>query len=163
MTTAAATGRPETQVAIRPADAGDVPAIAALVAEAYGHYVERIGRKPGPMLDDYGARVAAGQVSVALDPAGRIVGFLVLESRDGTAPLLDNIAVAPHAQGQGIGRALIRHAEARSRRSGAAKLRLYTHEKMFENIALYLRLGFVETARAEEKGFRRVYMEKPLA
>ena len=34
---------------------------------------------------------------------------------------------------------------------------------MTENIALYARLGYAETHRAEEKGFRRVYMAKPLA
>lgn len=162
MTRAAEPGRPQMPVALRPADAGDVPAIAALVADAYGHYVARIGSKPGPMLDDYVTRVAAGQVSVAVDPAGRIVGLLVLEMREGAAPLLDNVAVAPHAQGQGVGRALILHAESEARARGAASLRLYTHEKMAENIALYRRLGFAETSRVEEKGFRRVYMEKPL-
>lgn len=150
-------------ITLRRADPADVPAIEALAAAAYGHYVARIGRKPGPMLDDYAARVAAGEASVALGPAGAIVGLLVLEMRDGTPPLLDNVAVAPHAQGQGVGRALIAHAETAARRHGAASLRLYTHEKMTENIALYRRLGFAEIARIEEKGFRRVYMEKTLA
>ncbi|MFM7624967.1 MAG: hypothetical protein ACKO7G_00590, partial [Gammaproteobacteria bacterium] len=37
---------------------------------------------------------------LALDPAGAIVGLLVLELRDGAAPLLDNVAVAPRAQGR---------------------------------------------------------------
>jgi len=31
-----------------------------------------------------------------------------------------------------------------------------------ENIALYSRLGYVETHRAEEKGYSRIYMEKRL-
>jgi hypothetical protein len=31
---------------------------------------------------------------------------------------------------------------------------------MVENIALYQRLGFVEIARVQEKGFDRVYMAK---
>jgi hypothetical protein len=33
---------------------------------------------------------------------------------------------------------------------------------MTENVALYGRLGFVETHRREEQGFRRVYMAKLL-
>ena len=33
---------------------------------------------------------------------------------------------------------------------------------MTENIALYSRIGYVETHRAEEKGLRRVYMTKSL-
>jgi len=34
---------------------------------------------------------------------------------------------------------------------------------MTENIALYSRIGYVETYRAEEKGLRRVHMTKLLA
>lgn len=163
MTDATRQGPPPMPIALRRAEPADVPAIEALVAAAYAHYVARIGRAPGPMGDDYAARVAAGEASLALDPAGAIVGLLVLELRDGAAPLLDNVAVAPRAQGQGVGRALIAHAEAAARRRGAGSLRLYTHEKMIENIALYRRLGFAEIARIDEKGFRRVYMEKALA
>ena len=33
---------------------------------------------------------------------------------------------------------------------------------MTENIALYLRIGFVETRRVSEKGYDRVYMTKQL-
>jgi hypothetical protein len=33
---------------------------------------------------------------------------------------------------------------------------------MTENIALYTRIGFVETRRISEKGFDRVYMTKQL-
>ena len=147
---------------IRPARAGEGLALAALVDAAYGHYVARIGRKPGPMLDDYAARVAAGQVQVAVDAADAVVGLLVLEDCADGALLLDNIAVAPAAKGTGVGRALMLVAEAEARRRGAPLIRLYTHEKMVENIALYTRVGFVETGRVEEKGLRRVYMEKPL-
>ncbi len=145
---------------LRPARDGEGPALAALVDEAYGHYVARIGRKPGPMLDDYAARVAAGQAHVAVDGAGAILGLLVLEDCKDGAVLLDNIAVAPAAQGTGVGRALMIFAEDEARRRGAPIVRLYTHEMMVENIALYTRVGFVETGRIEEKGLRRVYMEK---
>lgn len=163
MTGATRQGPQPMAITLRRAEPADVPGIETLVAAAYGHYVARIGRKPGSMADDYAARVAAGEASLALDLAGAIVGLLVLQMRDGAAPLLDNVAVAPRAQSQGVGRALIGHAEAAARRRGAASLRLYTHEMMTENIALYRRLGFVEIARVEEKGFRRVYMEKALA
>ena len=37
--------------------AGDVPHITACVKAAYGHYVERIGKPPGPMLDNYSSIV----------------------------------------------------------------------------------------------------------
>src|SRR5712671_5720593 len=77
--------------------------------------------------------------------------------------LLDNIAVRPDRQGQGLGRLLIAFAEDEARRLGYAELRLYTHEKMVENIALYTRLGFVETGRGHEAGYDRVFMTRWLA
>jgi ribosomal protein S18 acetylase RimI-like enzyme len=85
---------------------------------------------------------------------------LVLENVEGGALLLDNVAVAPAAQGQGYGRALVGFAEAEARRRGHAQLRLYTHVLMTENLALYRRLGFEETGRITEKGYERVYMAK---
>ncbi len=147
-------------VTIRPALPKEAAALTALVEAAYGHYVARIGRRPGPMEDDYAARIAAGQAWVAEGDAGP-VGLLVLEDQP-DALLLDNVAVAPEAQGRGIGRALIAFAEAEARRRGHRQIRLYTHVLMTENIALYTRLGFAETGRVSEKGFQRVYMEKPL-
>lgn len=151
-----------TTMHIRPARDGEGDALAALVDEAYSHYVARIGRKPGPMLDDYAARVAAGQAHVAEDANGALLGLVVLEDCEDGALLLDNVAVRPAAKGTGVGRALMIFAEAEARRRGAPLVRLYTHEKMVENIALYTRVGFVEVRRVEEKGLRRVYMEKPL-
>ena len=49
---------------IRHATATDVPAIANIVDQAHRHYIAHIGRPPGPMLDDYAARVPEGSVWV---------------------------------------------------------------------------------------------------
>ena len=139
---------------------GEADAVHNVVDAAYRHYIARMGKPPGPMLDDYAARIAGGQTWVVED-AGAIVGILVLEE---TAEgfLLDNIAVSPEGQGKGFGRALIEFAEDEARRRGFGDIRLYTHEKMTENIALYTRIGFVETHRISEKGYDRVYMAKRL-
>ena len=66
-------------------------------------------------------------------------------------------------QGHGVGRRLIEFAESEARRLGHTELRLYTHVTMTENIALYSRLGFVETGRGREAGYDRVFMTKRLA
>jgi ribosomal protein S18 acetylase RimI-like enzyme len=145
---------------LRPAVAEDLGAIEVLVARAYGHYVARIGKPPGPMLDDYAARIADGAVTV-LEEDGRIVGLLVLLPDAGHL-LLDNVAVDPAAQGRGHGRTLVAAAEAEALRRGLPELRLYTHELMTENVALYARLGFVETHRGVQAGFPRVFMRKTL-
>lgn len=138
----------------------EAAAVRDLVRAAYAKYIPRLGREPAPMLDDYAARIAAGQTWV-LEQDGGLIGVLVLE--DGPeALLLYNIAVVPMAQGKGIARRLIAFTEAEARRRGHARLRLYTNEKMVENVAMYPRLGFTETHRGEEAGHRRVYFEKRL-
>ena len=145
---------------IRPARPHDAEAIRQLVRDAYGRYVARLGKPPGPMLDNYAQRIAAGQAWVLQD-GDALVGLLVLEDAAG-ALLLDNVAVAPGAQGKGHGRALVAFAEAEARRRGCVEIRLYTNVLMAENLALYGRLGFRETGRVSEKGYERVYMAKAL-
>ncbi len=133
----------------------------ALVRAAYARWVPVIGREPWPMIDDYAARIAAGQAWL-LETEQGLEGALVLEDDDG-ALMLDNIAVATSSQGRGHGLALMAFAEAEARRRGYTTIRLYTNELMTTNIALYARHGYVETHRAEGAGFRRVFMEKHLA
>ena len=145
---------------IRFASLEDLAAVEAIVESAYARYVPIIGRKPGPMLDDYRALIDKGHVYVLSDGGG-ISAILVLIPEE-HAMLLDNVAVSPHAQGRGHGRALIAFAERMARERGLRAIRLYTNEAMTENVALYGRLGFVETHRREEQGFRRVYMAKLL-
>jgi GNAT superfamily N-acetyltransferase len=145
---------------IRIAEMPDLPVVEAIVTAAYSHYIARMGRKPGPMLDDYAAYIGEGFVRV-LEDGGAIKGILVLIPEP-DAMLLDNVAVLPEAQGTGVGRRLLEFAEQTARDMGYKSIRLYTHEKMTENIALYSRIGYVETHRAEEKGLRRVFMTKAL-
>ena len=137
-------------------------AVRALVRAAYAHYVPRIGREPMPMGEDYRARIAAGQAWVLLrDSDSVLIGVLVLVDEE-DALVIDNVAISGEEQGKGHGRALIAFAEQEAVRRGYRTLRLFTNVKMTENIALYERLGFVETHCAGEHGFQRVFMEKRL-
>jgi|SRR5579884_1405511 len=135
--------------------------IEAIVRAAYAMYISRIGKPPGPMLDDYGALIAAGEVSVLEMPPGEIAALIVLLPKSDHL-LLDNIAVHPDRQHSGFGRRLVAFAETEARRLGYSELRLYTHQTMSENIALYTRLGFVETGRGHAAGYDRVFMTKRL-
>jgi|KBSMisStandDraft_5_1062788.scaffolds.fasta_scaffold24444_3 GNAT superfamily N-acetyltransferase len=145
---------------LRRALPADAPVVAECVEAAYAHWVGRIGRKPWPMLQDYGRVIEAEHVVVAL-VQGEIAGVLVLsETPDGF--LVDNVAVFPERKGQGIGRALLIHAEQEARERGHASLYLYTNEKMTENIALYCRAGYAEYERRQEQGFCRVFLRKVL-
>ena len=139
----------------------EAAALRDLVRTSYAAWVPVIGREPAPMNDDYAARIVAGQAWVVA-AEGRLLGAIVLEVTP-TGLLVDNVAVAPECQGTGLGRALMAFAEAEAQRRGLRRIWLYTHEKMTRNIALYERLGFVETHRAEQNGFARVFMAKAVA
>jgi ribosomal protein S18 acetylase RimI-like enzyme len=141
---------------IREATAADAPRIAAIARAAYAKYVPRIGREPPPMVADFAAYIAR-RVSVVIEDDGELRGFMLAWPEE-DAYLIDNIAVDPLAQGRGLGRKLIEHAVSEARRRGLSALRLYTNVAMTENLAMYCRIGFVETHRAVENGLDRVYM-----
>jgi N-acetylglutamate synthase-like GNAT family acetyltransferase len=146
---------------IRPARQNDRAGVEALVRAAYEIYIERIGKPPGPMLDDYERRIADNAVHV-LDAETGIAALVVLLPQSDHL-LVDNIAVRPDQQGRGLGRRLLSFAEDEARRLGLTELRLYTHVRMVENIAYYTRRGFAETGRRQEAGYERVFMRKRLA
>jgi len=132
--------------------------VAELVNAAYGHYVQRIGRPPGPMTEDYAEVIRNRQVTI-VESDGNLVGVIVLTVTD-EGFLIDNVAVRPSHHGRGLGRVLLEFAEAEARRAGFGSIYLYTHEKMTENLALYARIGYVEYDRRSQGGFSLVYMRK---
>jgi ribosomal protein S18 acetylase RimI-like enzyme len=153
-------------VLVRAATTADVPALRRLAWSAYEPYVHRIGRKPAPMAADYQAAVGRGEVWVAELPAGApqadlIVGLIVLIA-EADYLLLENVAVAPSAQGQGIGTRLLALADEQAALRGLDQVRLYTNAAMTENLAYYPRHGYVETHRARQDGFERVFFTKQL-
>ena len=145
---------------IRPGTCADRAEVEAIVSAAYAPYVPRIGMRPKPMDADYAAALADGVLTV-LEVAGQVAGFVILRHAPAHM-LLENIAVAPAFQGQGLGGRLIAIAHSAARAAGVPKLILYTHVKMTENVALYQRQGFEIVEEREEFGLHRVYMEKRL-
>jgi ribosomal protein S18 acetylase RimI-like enzyme len=141
---------------IRTAMAADAQKIGAIARAAYAKYVPRIGREPPPMVADFAAFIARN-VTFVIEDDGELRGFTIAWPEE-DAYLIDNIAVDPLVQGRGLGRKLIEHAVDEARRLGLSALRLYTNVAMTENLAMYRRIGFVETHRAVEDGLNRVYM-----
>ncbi|WP_254074064.1 GNAT family N-acetyltransferase [Burkholderia sp. S171] len=113
------------------------------------------------MSDDYETLIGKGWVYV-VEEEDAILGLLVL-ILEPNAMLLDNVAVASSSKGTGVGRRLLEYAKQSARAAGYRVIRLYTHETMTENLALYGRIGYTETHRAEEVGLKRVFMAKLLA
>jgi ribosomal protein S18 acetylase RimI-like enzyme len=154
-------GTLEVVLNLRRAMPADVVSIKALVDAAYGKYLPRLaGLRPGPMTTDYSAAVRDNDVWVATDDDA-IMGLVVLIPQPDHL-LLDNIAVSPAGQGRGVGTRLMGFVEERALALGFDEVRLYTHVTMTENLAYYPRRGYVETHRAEQNGFRRVFFSKRL-
>ncbi len=112
------------------------------------------------MLEDY-AGVIDQHHAYVVKKNQEIIALLVL-IRKKYVLLLDNVAVRPTYQGQGLGRRLIAFAEAKAKEWGYRYIDLYTNVCMTENIQMYTQLGFIETKRLTEKGYQRVYMRKSL-
>lgn len=145
---------------IRLARADEAAWVAETVDAAFAVYVPRIGRKPAPMDADHAAHIAAGEVHI-LERDGERLGLIV--QRPASDHLfIDILAVRPSAQHRGVGRELLRFAEAEARRLGLPALRLYTNAKMTENLRFYPAMGFRRAEARYEDGFDRVDFEKRL-
>jgi len=147
-------------VRIRLAEVADVEEMSAIAKRAYAPYVDLVGARPHPMDDDYTEKIGAGSTYVAED--GEVVGLLVLVP-NGDHLLLENVAVDPARHGDGIGRALLDHAEAVARDLRLPILRLYTNAAMTRNLEMYERRGYREDSRTTIDGFNRVFLSKTLA
>ncbi|KAF5622100.1 acetyltransferase [Fusarium tjaetaba] len=144
------------------AQASDIPSIQSMVNAAYEKYIPRIGKPPAPMTADYTSLLITHDIFI-LRTAQSPVGALVLQHEpDSDAIKIENLVVDPSAQGRGYGKVLMRYAGEFTRSRGCSALELYTNVKMFENLGLYLKMGFVETGRRAEDGFERVYFRKEL-
>lgn len=131
---------------LRRAGRADVAAIKTLVDEAYGKWVPLIGRKPWPMTVDYAD--AIGRHDFLLLHVDAVLAGLV-ETIRGTDFVVENLAVSPHFQKQGVATRLLRHAEQDAAARGHDSVRLYTNQRFAENIAFYQRRGY--RIQSEEK------------
>jgi GNAT superfamily N-acetyltransferase len=76
--------------------------------------------------------------------------------------LVENVAVAPAAQGHGVGSALLNHAETTAALLGLPEVHLYTNEVMTENLTFYRQRGYTLAGRGIQDGYRRVFFSKTL-
>lgn len=146
---------------IRQAQVADCRAVVACVRAAYAKYLALMDKEPAPLHADYAALIAQGAVSVATDE-GAVWGVLVM-MLEGRSMFVENIAVDPRFQGQGLERMLMAFVERRARAEGVNEVRLYTNELMAENLRFYHQLGFEEEERRDHDGYRRVFLRKILA
>lgn len=148
-------------LSFRSAEPDDASAIRALVRAAYAKWVPVLGREPRPMQADYEAAVREHDFDIA-ERGGEMVALIETMLRDDHL-WIENIAVAPTAQGQGLGTLLLERTETRARVAGRPELRLLTNGKMDANIALYRRVGFNLDKEEPFGDGTVVYMSRRLA
>jgi ribosomal protein S18 acetylase RimI-like enzyme len=112
------------------------------------------------MTDNYAEVICNCRVTVA-ENHGNILGVIVLAITD-EGFLIDNVAVDPDQRGVGLGKTLLKFAEAEAWRAGFDSIYLYTHEKMTENLSLYSKIGYIEYDRRSQGDFSLVCMRKQL-
>ncbi|KAI5456011.1 acyl-CoA N-acyltransferase [Mariannaea sp. PMI_226] len=143
----------------------DIPIIRGMVNAAYTKYIERIGKPPAPMNTDYDELMKTHDIFVLeSNEDQRVVGSIIIAvDQESESIKINNLVVDPTSQGRGYGRILMNFAEEFARSQGFAALTLFTNVKMYENLALYPKMGFVETERRTEEGYERVYFRKNLS
>lgn len=145
---------------MRQATLADADAILALTRAAYAKWVPVIGREPLPMTADYAA--AARHHRIDLLEIGGDIAALIETIAAADHLLVENLAVAPHRQGQGIGRRLLGEADRLAEASGLYEVRLYTNALFASNVAFYLGQGYRVTSEDAFRGGTVVHLAKRL-
>ena len=145
-------------IRFRPAEPADAPAIRDIVRSAYAKWVPVIGREPLPMRADYGQAVAEHPFELAVVES-RIVGMIETTLADDHL-WIENVCVAPEAQGRGIGRLLLERAEQKALEAGRPELRLLTNGAFEANVLLYKKHGYTIDREEPFMGGMTVYMSK---
>lgn len=139
-----------------PADAGLVRDI---VRAAYAKWVPLIGREPRPMTANYETAIAEHVVDL-YEIHGQPIALIELVPEPSSL-LVENVAVLPDHQGQGVGDTLLRHAEEVARSLQLSELRLYTNAAFASNLAFYTRRRFEPFRReALRAGGELVHMKR---
>ncbi|CDX24710.1 GCN5-related N-acetyltransferase [Mesorhizobium plurifarium] len=148
-------------IRFRAAEAADAVAIRDIVRAAYAKWVPVIGREPLPMRADYEKAVAEHPFDLAV-AQDRIVGMLETMLADDHL-WIENVCVAPDAQGRGIGRLLLERAEHKAREAERDELRLLTNGAFEANVSLYRRQGYTVDREEPFMNGTTVYMSKRIA
>ena len=109
---------------------------------------------------DYENAIEEFEVWIAESAQGRL-GLLMLENHIDHI-VIYSVAVLPAQARQGVGKELLNHAEETAKRYGHQLIRLYTNKCMERNIAMYRRLGYVDSHIENFKGSTVIHLKKTL-
>jgi ribosomal protein S18 acetylase RimI-like enzyme len=139
-------------VKIRPARGSDVAAIVAMLADdVLGRGRERIEDPLPPSYLQAFEKVERDpniRLVVAEGEGGEVIGCLQLcilpglSSQGASRGLIEDVRVATHCRGRGIGEQLVQWAIAEAQRQGCRLVELLTHNTRIDAQRFYKRLGF---------------------
>lgn len=138
-------------VTVREVQPEEHEALGALTVAAYRRLLgDGLDPEYASELADVAGRAAQADVLVAVDPDARVLGGLTYIPGPGPMAWFDGpdeagmrmLAVAPEAQGQGVGAALVAACIDRARAAGKSRLLLHTTAPMLVAHRLYERAGF---------------------
>jgi ribosomal protein S18 acetylase RimI-like enzyme len=141
----------------RAATAADVPALAALINQAYRSEAGQAGWTAeghllaGPRIDEatlLELLAAPAAVLLVAELRQQLTGCVYLENH-GNYFYLSLLTVAPAAQAHGLGRQLLAQAEAHARQAGCATIKMSVLAQRAELLAWYERRGYCRTGASE--------------
>ena len=150
-----------------PARPEDLPALLALLSEAFRNYVRALGRaEPGP-YPWLPAAIAEGRVRCVYEGGAPVAVVVTSEDRAEGTVTIDILAVDPSRSRKGLGSLILAEVEVSARSAGFRTLRLHTLAACFPLVALYSRHGFVATRIGPHPDGRddypRLFMAKAIA
>ena len=140
---------------------GDAPQILEITRESYQKWCAILGREPMPMKADYDHAVRHHIIELAFED-GRMVALA--ETIPGERSLLiKSLAVRPEAQGQGLGKLLLKRVDDIARELRLREVTLYTNKLFQANVDYYRRRGYVFDREEKISDGWVVHMSKSLA
>ncbi len=128
---------------LRDATLEDAPTVAHVVRQAFAEYETWLtppSAAHAESVESVSRKMAHGHVTLAV-AQNEVVGCVFTEPREGFL-YLGRLAVLPSWRRQGVGSALMRHAETGAAQSGLLRVRLGVRLALPENEAYYRRLGY---------------------
>lgn len=132
----------EGDIVIRPFVPGDSHVFHRLNMEWLTAFFRVEAKDEATLSDPQGTILASGGQILLADIAERTVGCVALVPMEGAAYEVAKMAVAPEAQGRGVGRRLLEAAITWARERGARRLYLESNARLAPALHLYEAVGF---------------------
>jgi ribosomal protein S18 acetylase RimI-like enzyme len=149
----------EAVAVIRRATPRDAQLIRELSQVSFSEYDPRASRTTANMMREPEAR------TLVAEHDGKLLGFIILRHRAGSALAVNAIAVAPSERGRGVGKRLMQAAERYAKSHGIGRITLCTAQANLAALDLFLRRGFSITSRTAVyywRGQPACMLEKPI-